>query len=649
MKRAERARDPSSTSRLLASLACAAPLLAAGAAAEGTDVRRNPQKEAYFGDLHIHSALSLDAWAFGVRSDPEDAYRYAQGQAIPHVSGTPIQLQGPPLDFIALTEHANYLGFSDWVAEDADPERMPKLLRELASADPAVSGPAMGTLFDKIGRSIRIPELVVPEATAANTWKRIVELADRYNAPGKFTAFVAYEYTPMPEGQNLHRNVVFRGSRVPHRPFSSLDSENPEDLWAWMQQAREQGSEVLAIPHNANGSNGLMYQRVDSAGRPIDAGHALVRVRNEPVSEVMQIKGQSETHPALSPDDEWADFEIVPAILGIPDSVGRVDGSYARQALRAGLEIEAQVGVNPYRFGMIGASDSHNASSPVDERSYSGKIGVLDGTPQARLENTPLYGGATGLAGVWAEANTREALFDALAAREVFSTSGPRIRVRLFAGWDFAEADLRSDMAARGYARGVPMGGIIAAKPADAKAPTLLVSALRDPGEAPLERLQIVKGWLAETSPAPTARGPTRRPRAARRRRARPTTTARSMPGAGATSSWPRGRIPTSTRRCRASTMCACSRSPPAAGAPSTRNASASPRPTGCRHRSRSAPSPRPSGTRRHRRRRLWGEEPPTRPRAQAARRTPESPRGRSPRSSASPAPSPCRPSRGRW
>ncbi len=498
MKRAERARDPSSTSRLLASLACAAPLLAAGAAAEGTDVRRNPQKEAYFGDLHIHSALSLDAWAFGVRSDPEDAYRYAQGQAIPHVSGTPIQLQGPPLDFIALTEHANYLGFSDWVAEGADPERMPKLLRELASADPAVSGPAMGTLFDKIGKSIRIPELVVPEATAANTWKRIVELADRYNAPGKFTAFVAYEYTPMPEGQNLHRNVVFRGSRVPHRPFSSLDSENPEDLWAWMQQAREQGSEVLAIPHNANGSNGLMYQRVDSAGRPIDAGHALVRVRNEPVSEVMQIKGQSETHPSLSPDDEWADFEIVPAILGIPDSVGRVDGSYARQALRAGLEIEAQVGVNPYRFGMIGASDSHNASSPVDERSYSGKIGVLDGTPQARLENTPLYGGATGLAGVWAEANTRESLFDALAAREVFSTSGPRIRVRLFAGWDFAEADLRSDMAARGYARGVPMGGIIAAKPADAKAPTLLVSALRDPGEAPLERLQIVKGWLAD-------------------------------------------------------------------------------------------------------------------------------------------------------
>jgi hypothetical protein len=241
-----------------------------------------------------------------------------------------------------------------------------------------------------------------------------------------------------------------------------------------------------------------MYRRVDFAGRPMDAGQASVRARNEPVSEVMQIKGQSETHPALSPDDEWADFEIVPAILGIPDSVGKVDGSYARQALRSGLELEAQLGVNPYRFGMIGASDSHNASAPVEESSYTGKIGVLDGTPEARLANAPLYGGASGLAGVWAEANTREALFDALAAREVFATSGPRIRVRLFAGWDFAEADLQRDMAARGYARGVPMGGILATRPEDAKAPTLLVSALKDPNEAPLERLQIVKGWLAD-------------------------------------------------------------------------------------------------------------------------------------------------------
>jgi hypothetical protein len=302
----------------------------------------------------------------------------------------------------------------------------------------------------------------------------------------------------MPEGQNLHRNVVFRDSRVPRRPFSSLDSENPEDLWAWMEQARKQGSEVLAIPHNANGSNGMMYRRVDSAGRPMDAGYATVRVRNEPVSEVMQIKGQSETHPALSPDDEWADFEIVPAILGIVGSVGKVDGSYARQALRTGLELEAQLGVNPYRFGMIGASDSHNASTPVEERNYTGKIGVLDGTPEARLENAPLYGGASGLAGVWAESNTREALFDSLAAREVFSTSGPRIRVRLFAGWDFSDADLQNDMAARGYTRGVPMGGVLAAAPEGASAPTLLVSALKDPNEATLERLQIVKGWLAD-------------------------------------------------------------------------------------------------------------------------------------------------------
>ncbi|MBW2267281.1 MAG: DUF3604 domain-containing protein [Deltaproteobacteria bacterium] len=484
---------------LLLALGCAdgeRALRAATGAESATEVPGNPQKDAYFGDLHVHSAWSLDAWAFGVRVTPEDAYRYARGQAIEHVSGRKIRLMGAPLDFVALTEHANYLGFSEWLEEGSDPGAAPQLLRDLVSSDRTVARRANEALFADMALNIPVAELLVPEAAVANTWRRIVELADRNNLPGEFSAFVAYEYTPMPEGQNLHRNVVFRGSRVPERPFSSLESMNPEDLWDWMDAVRGTGSDVLAIPHNQNGSNGRMYEAVNWDGAPIDAGYATQRVRNEPVSEVMQIKGQSEAHPELSPDDEWADFEIAPAILGLPNSIGKVPGSYARQALRDGLAIEARTGVNPYRFGMLGSSDGHNASSPVEEENYTGKIGFLDGTPEARLGRSRLWGGAAGLTGVWAAANTREAIFDAMRAREVFSTSGPRLRVRLFGGWDFAEADLGQGMVASGYERGVAMGGVLRGDGHDAGAPTLLVGALKDPNGAPLERLQIVKGWL---------------------------------------------------------------------------------------------------------------------------------------------------------
>lgn len=455
------------------------------------DVPRNPEKTAFFGDLHVHSAWSIDAWAYGVRVQQADAYAYMRGEAIDHVSGEKIRLKGPPLDFVALTEHANYMGFYEWMQRgDA---QLPEVLRDLTSDDPAVWGPGLGRLFADMAMNRPIAGVDLPLEDRINTWSRIRELANRNDTPGEFTAFVAYEYTPMPDGQNLHRNVVFRGDRVPERPFSSLDSENPEDLWDWMDGAREQGSDVLSIPHNQNGSNGMMYQRTTFAGGALDRAYAVQRIRNEPVSEVMQIKGQSETHPALSPDDEWADFEISPNILGIPDSVSEPQGSYARQALRDGLAIEARVGVNPYRFGMLGSSDGHNASSPVEEDNYTGKIGRLDGTPEARLDNQTVWGGASGLTGIWAEANTRQALFDALRAREVFSTSGPRLRVRLFAGWDFGTEDL-GDLVAAGYARGVPMGAVLPAS--GERKPTLLAAAIKDPKGAPLERLQIVKGWL---------------------------------------------------------------------------------------------------------------------------------------------------------
>jgi len=483
-----------------------------GQAGTGAEVARNPLKDVYFGDLHIHTSWSLDAFAFGVRVGPEDAYRYVRGESIEHVSGRPIQMQGPPLDFIALTEHANYMGVPTAALEEGTEIRALPLIQGLLSADAAVNGAAMAELFAGISTDTLIPELR-NDAVVESTWERIIQLADRHTVPGEFTAFVAYEYTSMPGGQNLHRNVVFRGSDVPRRPFSTFDSQKPEDLWGWMDRSRKTGSDLIAIPHNANGSNGLMYEKVDQAGRPIDASYAEIRLRNEPVSEVLQIKGQSETHPDLSPNDEWAAFQILETILGRPSEKSQLEGSYARLALMDGLEMKEKDGFNPYRFGMIGASDGHNASSPVEENNFTGKIGVVDGTPEVRLgmldvgsdldvgdrsNGSPFS--AAGLAGVWAEANTRGDLFDALRTREVFATSGPRIRVRLFGGWGLSEQDLGSELAAAGYARGVPMGGELEAQEKPGDAPTFLLQASRDPREAPLERMQIVKAWVQDGS-----------------------------------------------------------------------------------------------------------------------------------------------------
>ncbi|MCE2391336.1 MAG: DUF3604 domain-containing protein [Proteobacteria bacterium] len=478
-------------------------------------VAGNPLKEAYFGDLHIHSRWSFDAYSTQVPVGPDQAYRYARGEAIDHVSGRQIQMQGPPLDFMALTEHGTYMGVSATIDDPESPVHQVQLIRDLSSPDPAVSGAAFSSFMQSLNTGVALPELVTDEVIEP-TWRNIVELADRNYRPGEFTSFVAYEYTSMPDGQNLHRNVIFRGSDVPSRPFSAADSPNPEDLWAWMEETRQAGDDVLSIPHNANGGNGLMYRDVNTAGEPLDAAYAELRLRNEPVSEVYQIKGQSETHPILSTDDEWADFEVFDRILGQPDAHSQPAGSYVRDALKTGLRLEAAQGFNPYRIGMVAASDGHNASSPTEEANYTGKLGFIDGTPEARLgaggsalpeleiasdfeppENMALMWGAAGLAGVWAESNTREALFDAMRARETFATSGPRIRLRFFGGWDFAPDDLGAEMVERGYAAGVPMGGVLAA--ARGEAPRFLIGAVQDPLEAPLERVQIVKGWVEDS------------------------------------------------------------------------------------------------------------------------------------------------------
>ena len=473
-------------------------LLITGASAFANEI---PVRHAYFGDLHIHSRWSFEAYSLNVQATPEDAYRYARGEAIAHPGGGQVQMQGPPLDFMALTEHAGYMGVSAGVDDPNSPMRDAQLIRDLRSTDPAISSAALGTFARSLASGVAVAELTGDDVVKP-TWRRIIEMADAHNQPGVFTALVGYEFTSMPDGQNLHRNVIFRGNRVPPRPFSSLDSLNPEDLWRWMDAARAAGDDLIAIPHNGNASNGLMYAATDWSGDPIDAAYAETRMRNEPVSEIFQIKGQSESHPMLSPADEWAGFEQFDRILGRMNEPSEPRGSFLREALKTGLLYSTR-GFNPYEIGVIGSSDGHNATSPVEEANYTGKIGIADHTPERRLvtELSPnLPGsatsawGAAGLAGIWAETNTREALFDALRRRETFATSGPRIRVRLFAGWSFAD-DSDLSIAERGFRQGVPMGAVLHGTGA---APEFLAQALRDPNEAPLERLQMVKLWVQD-------------------------------------------------------------------------------------------------------------------------------------------------------
>ena len=339
-----------------------------------------------------------------------------------------------------------------------------------------------------------------------SAWSEIIDAAERHYEPGTFTTFIGYEFTGSPENQNLHRNVVFRGSEVPEMPFSRLDSVNPEELWAWMDRNRDAGMEALAIPHNSNGSNGLMFKLERFAGEPLDAVYAEARMRNEPLVEVTQTKGTSDTHPALSPNDEWADFEIYPYRIGGNLTPSQAPGSYVREAYLNGLRLEEEHGFNPYRFGLIGSTDNHTGAGAPSESGYF----TAGGRPQRGISipfDTPrpdgrrysearsVLFGASGLAGAWAEENTRESIFDAFRRKETFATTGPRIRVRFFAGYDYPD-DLVEDpeMIAKAYAGGVAMGGELVAS--GRRAPRFLLWATRDPASAPLARLQVIKGWV---------------------------------------------------------------------------------------------------------------------------------------------------------
>jgi len=475
----------------------------------------NPERDAYFGETHIHTSWSVDAWVMGNRiTGPADAYKYAQGETIKHPMGFDIKID-TPMDFMGVTDHSEYVGVTKQANTPGSyvsklPEAQPMIMKDPTS--PEEQNRVFSYLL-KLGAGAPVKAFMDPKITAT-VWKENVQIADEQNKPGKFTAFCSYEWTSMPDNRNLHRNVFFRDcAKVPDYPFSSLDSTRPTELWDWMDTQRKAGNELLAISHNANVSDGWMYPvDVDqTTGRPIDAAWAASRDRNERLVEIKQGKGQSETHPLLSPNDEFAGYELYEALLGLPADVGRIDritGSYGRQALKDGITMQDQRGYNPYKFGMAAASDSHNTASPYRQDNFFGLHADADGTVERRLAGV-LIGGTMdarlenpgGLTGVWAEENTRASLFDAMYRKETFGVSGPHIKVRLFGGWGYNKDIVKAkDWVKQSYAGGVPMGADLPPMPAGGKgtAPTFVVWAVKDPTSANLDRIQVIKGWTQD-------------------------------------------------------------------------------------------------------------------------------------------------------
>ncbi len=474
--------------------AAALLFLAVPAAAQDGDRR------AYFGELHIHSGNSFDAANGGTLIDPRQAYRFARGEAVEY-RGRMVQRKAA-LDFLAVTDHSEYMGVFR-MARGPNAGLVAEEWREIL-ANPTPENAQRRREIMQSGFYDNPPvEALISPAIKQEVWQEVIQNADDFYEPGEFTTFAAYEWSPTPNGGHHHRNVIFRGPDYPDAPFSSIDSPDPELLWAYADRNRQAGIDSVLIPHNPNLSGGITFSYTRLNGEPMDADYAEIRARNERLVEVTQVKGTSETHPELSPGDPFADFELLEHYRG--PVRGPLGGAYARDAYGRGLEIADRIGVNPFTFGLVGASDYHTAMSGTEEDNFTGALGQDDVTDPQRLFNTfvglwnqPLVKiGASGITGVWADENTREAIFDALKRREAFATSGPQIQVRLFAGWDYADDILEhEDWPARAYQGGVPMGGDLAAG-GDAS-PVFIVEAAKDPRGANLDRIQIVKVWLQD-------------------------------------------------------------------------------------------------------------------------------------------------------
>ncbi len=472
----------------------------------------------YYGDTHLHTSYSTDAGMLGNTLGPEDAFRFAKGEQVTSSTGLPVRLQRP-YDFLVVSDHSENLGLAPGITEG----------NEIVATHPWGKQVYDLVRSGVLANSIKAYDMWVEKLNSLNDpfkgdnrlqsvmWARETAAAEKYNEPGKFTAFIGYEWTSMPDGNNLHRNVIYRDGKAMADqvlPISQFDSTDPELLWDWMAAyEKKTGGRVLAIPHGGNLSNGLMFDDITlTTKKPIDKAYATTRMRWEPLYEVTQIKGDAETDPATSPTDEFVNFERWNrgSFGPVKKTAEMLRKEPAREALKRGLAYDAKLGVNPFKFGMIGSTDSHTSLSTTQENNFFGKVVPVEPSANPIRFDEVMAGrtappgsqmyaresSASGLAGVWAKSNTRADLWDAMKRKEVFATTGSRIRVRTFAGYDFTPADVkRADFASNAYARGVPMGGDLKPAPAG-KAPVLLVQAMKDPDAANLDRVQIVKGWL---------------------------------------------------------------------------------------------------------------------------------------------------------
>jgi len=477
----------------------------------------NPQRNAYYGDLHLHTSYSFDAYiAWGARVDPDQAYRFAKGEPVEFL-GQRLQRR-EPLDFLAVTDHSENIGVINQLDDPNSAVSRSDLGKAVAAKMASSGPPSARTATDGMWPFVvgiqRAEVNSAPEelkAASAAAWQREIQFANRNYQPGTFTTFIAYEWTAEPGGTTLHRNVIFRGNSAPY-PFTSFDSKKPEALWAWLQKIRGEGYEALAIPHNGNLSNGLMYDWVTSDGHPIDAAYAQARAANEPLSEISQVKGQSETHPLLSPTDEFAGFSLIRTLVDPKELRSHpAPGSFLRDALGRGLMLERQGGINPFQYGFVGGSDLHSGLTVSAQADLANNLALADlqHTSLSREQAEGILERSVGpqgaytlrltagsLTGVWAESNTRESIYSALRRRETFATSGTKLKFRFFGGWDFnAHHFDRQDWISGAYVHGVPMGGALPRYSSKKAAPEFIIWAAKDPNGANLDRVQVVKVW----------------------------------------------------------------------------------------------------------------------------------------------------------
>lgn len=479
-------------------------------AAAGSEAKEAPYPErAYFGDTHVHTGWSADAGIDGAILGPEDAFRFARGEEVKSNSGQVAKLNRP-LDWMVITDHSDGMGTINEIRAGnpemlGDDEFLKRMSAALRSPDGRLRNAVM---LEAVDRQVAktLPASMTDPKWMVSAWQRTTELADRYNEPGKFTAFIGYEWTVnADDGNNLHRNVVLRdgGDRARQvLPLTTFQTEDPEGLWKWMADYEAKtGGRALAIPHNGNLSNGRMFEETRFDRSPMTREYAEARQRWEPLFEVTQMKGQSESHPSLSPNDEFASWDLWDRgnLNGVPKQPGMLRTEYWRESLKSGLRLQDTLGANPFRYGANAGTDTHNALTAAEEDNYWGKLSSQEPSPDRmgapfNKQFLSFDTTASGYMGVWATANTREALWDAMQRRETFATTGSRMTVRFFGGYDFTNADL-GNLVKAGYTRGVPMGGDLKPAPAG-KAPTFLIAAMKDPQGANLDRVQVIKAWV---------------------------------------------------------------------------------------------------------------------------------------------------------